>query len=211
MARSEGQLTVTVEPDSHGGRITITGPDQVGLLSAATGVVALHRLDVRRASAAVASEPESRALLELFVQARHGDDLPSGSRLTRELAAALAGDGRPLSERLAERERAYPTRRPGLPAAPPEVRFEDTLSGSTVIEVRAPDGPGLLHRVSDALVKAGLDIRTAIVSTIGADVVDSFYVGHDGGGSLPEGAARQAVRDAVLQALAPVPQNAPVR
>ncbi|MCW2545699.1 MAG: UTP-GlnB [Mycobacterium sp.] len=211
MHRAGGQLTVTVEPDTHGGRIIVTGPDQVGLLSAATGVVALHRLDVRRASAAVTSAPESLALLELFVQARHGDDLPSGSRLTRELAAALAGEGRPLSERLTERERAYPTRRPGLPAAPPEVRFEDTLSGSTVVEVRAPDGPGILHRVSEALVKAGLDIRTAIVSTIGADVVDSFYVGHDGDGSLPEGAPRQAVRDAVLQALAPAPQEAPVR
>jgi [protein-PII] uridylyltransferase len=202
MEREGGKLTVTVEPDTHGGHITITGPDQVGLLSAATGVVALHRLDVRRATASGTPAPDSRALLELFVQARHGDDLPSGSRLTRELAAALAGEGRSLTERLAESERAYPSRRKGLPAAPPEVRFEDTLGGSTVVEVRAPDGPGILHRVSQALVKAGLDIRLAIVSTIGADVVDSFYVGHDGDGLLPQGEPRQAVREAVLTALA---------
>ena len=201
MDRENGTLTVTVESDTLGGHITITGPDQVGLLSAATGIVALHRLDVRRATAVVTLAPDRRALLELFVQARHGDDLPTGSLLKRELAAALAGEGRPLTERLAESERAYPSRRKGLPAAPPEVRFEDTLGGSTVVEVRAPDGPGILHRVSGALVKAGLDIRTAIVSTIGADVVDSFYVGHDGNDSLPEGEPRQAVREAVLQAL----------
>ena len=81
------------------------------------------------------------------------------------------------------------------------MRFEDTSSGSTIVEVRAPDGPGILHRVSQALGKAGLDIRTAIVSTIGADVVDSFYVGHGSTGSLPQGELREAVREAVLQAL----------
>ena len=45
----------------------------------------------------------------------------------RDVEAALSGDGRPLAERLAERARAYPTRRRGLPPAPPEVRFEDRL------------------------------------------------------------------------------------
>jgi [protein-PII] uridylyltransferase len=69
-----------------------------------------------------------------------------------------------------------------------------------VVEVRAPDGPGVLHRVVEALVGAGLDIRTAIVSTIGADVVDSFYVGTSEG-PLPEGSPRDALRDAVLKSL----------
>ena len=63
------------------------------------------------------------------------------------------------------------------------MRFEDRSVDSTVVEVRAPDGPGVLHRIVEALVGAGLDIRTAIVSTIGADVVDSFYV------RTPEGPA----------------------
>ena len=102
---------------------------------------------------------------------------PPAGRLTADVAAALSGEGRPLAERLAERDRAYPSRRRGLPPAPPEVRFEDVSTGSTVVEVRAPDGPGVLHRVVEALRRTpGLDIRTAIVSTIGADVVDSFYV-----------------------------------
>ena len=78
MKRDDGALSVTVDADNHGGRITITGPDQVGLLAAVTGVVALHRLDVRRASATGTGGPASQALIELFVQPRHGDDLPSG-------------------------------------------------------------------------------------------------------------------------------------
>jgi [protein-PII] uridylyltransferase len=199
MARADGRLLVTVEPAPHGADVVVTGPDQVGLMAAATGVVALHRLDVRRAAA---SGTDGQGIIELFVQPRHGDDLPAGARLTKDVAAALAGEGTPLIERLAERERAYPARQKGLPAAPPEVRFEDVSSGSTIVEVRAPDGPGILHRVSDALVKAGVDVRTAIVSTIGADVVDSFYVGQNGNSGLSEGADRDAIRDAVLQALA---------
>ncbi len=205
MARGDGELMVSVDPDAHGGRVTVTGPDQPGLLAAVTGVVALHRLDVRRATAAGSGEPARHALIELFVQPRHGDELPAGSRLTRDVAAVLAGESRPISERLAERERAYPSRRRGLPAAPPEVRFEDVSTESTVLEVRAPDGPGVLYRVLEAVVAAGLDIRTAIVSTIGADVVDSFYLRTPGDGPLPPGEPRQAVRQAVLEALNETP------
>jgi [protein-PII] uridylyltransferase len=106
-----------------------------------------------------------------------------------------------LTERLREREAAYPTRRRGLPAAPPEVRFEDVASDATVVEVRAPDGPGVLYRVVEALRAEGLDIHTAIVSTIGADVVDSFYVRGPGSQPLRPGAERERVRDAVLKAL----------
>ncbi len=201
MNRSNGALTVTVDHDDHGATIIATGQDQMGLLAAVTGVVALHRLDIRRASA-TGDGPEGRALIELSVQPRHGDDLPPAARLKADVAAALSGDGQALSERLAERERAYPSSRRGLPPAPPEVRFEDVSTDSTVVEVRAPDGPGVLHRVVEALLGAGLDIRTAIVSTIGADVVDSFYVRGADDGPLPEGEARRDIRDAVLKSLA---------
>ncbi len=199
MDRSD-ELLVTVEPDEMGAVVVVSGPDRVGLLAAVTGTVALHRLDVRRASAAASAGPQQRALTELWVQPRHGEDLPPPGRLTADVAAALSGEGRPLSERLAERARAYPSRRRGLPPAPPEVRFEDRSVDSTVVEVRAPDGPGVLHRIVEALVGAGLDIRTAIVSTIGADVVDSFYV-RTPEGPLPEGEPREALREAVLKAL----------
>jgi [protein-PII] uridylyltransferase len=191
------ELMVTIEPDELGAVVVATGPDRVGLLAAVTGAVAVHRLDVRRASAAVS---EHQALAELWVQPRHGDDLPRAGQLTAEVAAALSGEGRPLAERLAERARAYPTRRRGLPPAPPDVRFEDRSVDSTVVEVRAPDGPGVLHRIVEALVGAGLDIRTAIVSTIGADVVDSFYV-RTPDGPLLDAAARESLREAVLKAL----------
>ena len=47
---------------------------------------------------------------------------------------------------------------------------------ATVVEVRAPDEIGLLHRITRALFEADLDVVSARVSTLGEIVVDAFYV-----------------------------------
>jgi [protein-PII] uridylyltransferase len=44
------------------------------------------------------------------------------------------------------------------------------------VEVRAPDELGVLHRISGVLALHSLDVRSAHISTLGADVVDAFYV-----------------------------------
>ena len=181
--------------------VTVVAADRPGLLAAVAGVLALARLDVRRAVARtegardVARTEGALGLVDLAVTPRHGDR-PDPVRLRADLLLAL--DGRlDLSARLAERERSYP-RRPG---APPALRFEPAEQ-ATVLEVRAPDGAGVLHRVVTVLTDLGLDVRLALVSTLGLDVVDTFYLAEPAGGPLA--AARQAeVRDAVLGALAP--------
>jgi [protein-PII] uridylyltransferase len=53
---------------------------------------------------------------------------------------------------------------------------------ATVVEVRAEDVEGQLHRITRALVDCQLDVISAKVSTFGPAVVDAFYVlGPDGG------------------------------
>ena len=84
-----------------------------------------------------------------------------------------------IEARLAERARTYRRRRPvqAQPAGPPSVSFHDEESHTaTVIEVRAPNRIGVLHRIARALAEVGLDIRHATVQTLGEDVVDTFYV-----------------------------------
>ena len=99
------------------------------------------------------------------------------------------------------RESAYPPR-VGLPAAAPSVRLLDDASDTaTVVEVRAADALGVLHRITGALARAGLDVRTAHISTLGADVVDAFYVVGPDGGKLVAPARRLEVHDGVLCAL----------
>ena len=118
-----------------------------------------------------------------------------------DLRRALDGE-LDLSTLLASREAAYAPRL-GLPAAPPTVRLLDDASASaTVVEVRANDGLGVLHRITAALAACGLDVRTAHISTLGADVVDAFYVVGPGGGPLSDPVLRAQVTRAVLAALA---------
>jgi [protein-PII] uridylyltransferase len=79
------------------------------------------------------------------------------------------------------------------------VRFDDRVAGATVVEVRAADRAGMLYRMVRALDRAGLDVLTALLSTIGPDVVNSFYVrGRDDGQPLPHGEARDRLRRIVL-------------
>ncbi|MYS66934.1 ACT domain-containing protein, partial [Streptomyces sp. SID5473] len=70
----------------------------------------------------------------------------------------------------------------------------DASHRATVLEVRAPDAPGLLHRIGLALEDAGVRVRSAHVSTLGANAVDAFYLTADGGGPLSADAAEDLAR-----------------
>jgi [protein-PII] uridylyltransferase len=176
--------------------VTVVAPDRPGLLSLVTGTLALHRLDVR--SASVFSRGTT-AVTVCRVAPRFGS-LPDWAVVQGELRRALAGE-LDLPAVLAAREAAYAARTARAPA-PPLVRLLDDASASaTVVEVHAADGLGVLHRITSALARAGLDVRTAHISTLGADVVDAFYVVGPDGGKVVDPALRQRVREQVLAAL----------
>ena len=84
----------------------------------------------------------------------------------------------------------------------PSVVFVDAASSNaTVIEVRAPDSIGLLHRVASALAEMGLDIRHATVQTIGPSVIDSFYVRTSNGATVTDKYHRAEIERALLHAV----------
>ena len=88
------------------------------------------------------------------------------------------------------------------PAGPPQVTFHDNGSRSaTVIEVRAPNRVGVLHRIARALADLGLDIRHATVQTMGEDVVDTFYVRGPNGALVTDDFHRNEIRRAVVFAV----------
>jgi [protein-PII] uridylyltransferase len=74
-------------------------------------------------------------------------------------------------------------------------------SNATVIEVRAPDQVGILHRMAKALSELGLDIRHARVQTLGHEVVDTFYVRTLAGEKLVDAFHRSEVERALLHAI----------
>jgi [protein-PII] uridylyltransferase len=168
--RTTGAPVVVADPP----QVTVAAPDRRGLLSSVAGVLALHGLDVRSADATGADG----VALEVFNVEVRRQRWPEGSRLRQDLVEVLAGQ-LALEEELAEKARAYAGA--GRPSAAhpvvPQVLVDNEASvSSTVVEVRATDELGLLHRVTRAFVTCNLDVVSARVSTIGPAVIDAFYV-----------------------------------
>lgn len=173
-----GQLHVELAPATAHAPMTVTviAPDVPGLLSRAAGVLALHSLQVH--SASVRSHAGS-AVDSFVVSPRFGEP-PAAALLRQDLARSLAGE-LDLHTRLIAKEEAYGEnsvreRREGL--APPRVLWvDDSTTGSVLLELRAADRTGLLHRVAEALESQGATVRWARVVTLGASVVDVFSLG----------------------------------
>jgi len=185
-AAGRDEVAVRVDGDS----VTVAAPDRPGVLSRAAGVLALHQLDVRAASAVTVGP----TAVDVFTVSPRFGTGPDPVLLRADLARALAGT-LPLADRLAAKEAAYGRG----PQQPPRVLwFDGAATGATVLELRAADAAGLLHRVTAALEQAGLDVRGARVSTLGGSAVDAFYVVGADGAPVTDPDVRRAVTAAVL-------------
>jgi [protein-PII] uridylyltransferase len=186
------ELAVEVDGD----QIAVAAPDRRGLLWRVAGVLALHRLDVRGATASVVVD--GTALLTLEAHPRHGRE--TNWHLLRDDLRRALEDRLPLERRLAEREAAY--RQPAPLRPPPRVLFADSASDlATVVEVRCADGPAVLYRITRALDACDVQVRSARIATFGAEVVDAFYVVGPDGGLLRDARRRGALVAGVLEAL----------
>ena len=167
--RQTGLPSVLLRPP----QVIVAAPDRPGLLSSVAGALALNGLDVRAAN--VASE-EGVAVEVFTVEVARGT-WPDTAKLREDLAAVLS-DRLALDELLTERQRIYPMRRRAAAHVPgSDVSVDnDASETATVLEVRAPDEIGLLHRITRILFEADLDVVSARVSTLGEMVVDAFYV-----------------------------------
>ncbi|TBO59682.1 [protein-PII] uridylyltransferase [Streptomyces kasugaensis] len=181
----------------------VAGPtpeqERLAVVARRTGgpVLALHRLTVHAADLRTLDPAGAGPVLLLRwrVAAEYGA-LPQADRLRADLVRALDGS-LDIPARLAERERAYARhRRAALPAPPPTVTVARGGSrAATVIEVRAQDAHGLLHRIGRALEAARVAVRSAHISTLGANAVDAFYVTDTAGAPLTAERAAAVARE----------------
>ncbi len=194
--RASGLPAVSLEPP----RVVVAAPDRPGLLSSVAGVLALHGMDVRAANVS----GEDGVAVEVFTVEVARGTWPDTARLREDLAAVLA-DRLAIGERLSERERQYPSRRRSAAhLLDTDVTVDNDASESaSVLEVRAPDEIGLLHRITRALFDARLDVVSARVSTLGELVVDAFYVQEAGGGKVTDPDRLGEVTAAIWTALSP--------
>jgi [protein-PII] uridylyltransferase len=179
----------------RGSEVTVVAPDRPDLLWRAAGVLASHRLAVRSANATSVGDT---AVAVFDVEPEYGEP-PDATLVAADLRRMLLGR-LDVEDRLERRVRAA-ARRGGTVPAPRVTLVDDASETATVVEVRAHDAPGLLWRVGRALGECGLDVRAARVETLGAEVVDVFYVTDSGGEPLAEADLRRATLHAVLVAL----------
>jgi [protein-PII] uridylyltransferase len=184
----------------RGSEVTVVAPDRPGLLWRAAGVLASHRLTVRSANA---SSVGGTAVTVFDVEPEFGNP-PDATLVAGDLRRMLQGQ-LDVTERLDRRARAHRPRAAAAVPAPRVSLVDGASQTATVVEVRAHDAPGLLWRVGRALGECGLDVRAARVETLGAEVVDVFYVTDGDGQPLTGQRLRGETVTAVLQALRPDP------
>jgi [protein-PII] uridylyltransferase len=185
--------------EGEAGTLTVVAPDRPGLFSRVAGALSLNGVDVVDAVA----HSEAGMALEVFrVESVFGDE-PNWAKVRADVERALAGR-LALRARLAERARTYRTPRAtnARPKRPRVVVDNHTSDVATVVEVEAPDGIGVLYRITQALLECDLDIVSAKVQTLGSDAIDAFYVRDASGGKVLDAGYLREVERAVLHALA---------
>ncbi len=188
--RLTGFPSVSLQPP----KVIVAAPDRRGLLSSVAGALALNGMDVRAANVS----GEDGVAVEVFTVEVARGTWPDTAKLREDLSAVLS-DRMAIGERLTERERIYPLRR-GSAAHLPDSDVSVDIEASdtaTVLEVRAPDEIGLLHRITRTLFEADLDVVSARVSTLGEMVVDAFYVRESDGIKVTEERRLSAITAAI--------------
>jgi [protein-PII] uridylyltransferase len=136
--------------------------DCAGVLAAAGAVVLDARADT--ASDGLAQDRFVARLPDGLDHAALGADLDAALRGALDVPTAVA-------RRERRRSQAPPV------AVPAAVTVEVAGDGRvTRVEATGPDAPGALYRLASVLSGAGLDIRGARVTTLGATVRDVFFV-----------------------------------
>jgi [protein-PII] uridylyltransferase len=181
----------------EGDTLTVVATDRPGQFGRVAGVLSLNGVDVLEAWA----HSESGKALQVFhVHAAFGTS-PNWTKIQADVRRAV--DGRlALRARLAERAATYRRRTTAARPAPPEVMIDNHTSRvATVVEVSAPDGIGLLFRITQALFELDLDIVSAKIQTVGPDAIDAFYVRDRNGAKITDSAHLGEIERAILHSL----------
>lgn len=194
---AEGSLGVVVSGRGSGFQVQVGAADRPGLLAATAGVLTLHRLTIRAATL----HTDADVALQTWVVDPEFGDPPDAGLLRSDLLRALDGS-LDVAARLARRRPAGSPHRAGTGASPTAAIVPGASTRATVLELRAHDTPGLLHTVAQALTGCGVTVTAAHLDTLGAEVVDVFYLLDPS--CRPLAPARgAAVAAAVVAALAP--------
>ncbi len=202
-AERDGQsLAVETRSDEQrdATEVTIHTADHPGLFAGLAGAFAMCGLSI--VDAKIFTLSNGMALDVFWAQDVGGDPLSNTKRARLLVMIERALAGAPISEEERARLKAKLPERTRHFHVEPRVLIDNEASSThTIIEVNGRDRPGLLHDVTGALTKLGLQIANAKISTYGHKVIDVFYVKDIFGLKVTESPKRKRIRDALLIAL----------
>lgn len=207
LARSvalDGRPRVQVQTQPGGLQLLVAARDRLGLFSETAGLLASHGVQVR---SAVLHTFDGVAVNTWRVDKQHRDDLPDPAFLVKQLERLEQGDSTVLT---AVRRREARALSSGQAAEDPRSAargagspYTELVSGASktavVVEVRSTDRPGLLYALGDALARQRLSIRSAHVSTLAGQAIDTFYL-TEADGSRPDATRSETAVQALAAA-----------
>jgi [protein-PII] uridylyltransferase len=175
-ARKVGLAAELEDPGTGESVLTLVAKNRPGLLAHFTAALAANGIDILGAE--VNSLADGIALDQFIVREPGGGALAQGrwEAARADLLRLLSGAEEP-SKLIQRRLRRATWATSAAPSVQTRVRVDNVSSASmTVLDIRAPDRPGLLYAIAEALHGAGVSIELARIATEGNRATDAFYV-----------------------------------
>ena len=203
--RRGSSLTVQTQPLPARAvtEVTVYAADHAGLFSRIAGALAVAGASI--VDARIHTLTNGMALDTFWVQDAAGGLFDAPHRLARlSVLIEQALQGRiKLDAEIRAASSSLIGRRMRAIHVPPRVVIDNHASNTyTVVEVNGRDRPGLLHDVTAAMSAQGVQIASAHVTTYGVRAVDVFYVKDVFGLKVENERKLDALREALLAALA---------
>jgi [protein-PII] uridylyltransferase len=204
--RLDGRPRIRMESKPGGIQLVIAAADRLGLFSETAGLLASHSVQVR---SAVLHTVDGVAVNTWRVDKQLATDLPDVAFLIKQLERLQAGDPAVLQDvrrREARVQTGGSARTNGRVSRSYVDLIEDASETAVVIEVRTGDRAGLLYALGQSLAADRFSIRSAHISTLASQAIDTFYLTEADGSTPSSQRAHRAV--AVLTEAAQLPRSA---
>jgi [protein-PII] uridylyltransferase len=191
---------VAARKRKHSTEITFCTQDKPYRLSQLCGVLAMNDLNILYAHAFTRKDGK---VIDVF----HVEDLIEANSISDEklenirvdLVSVLQGR-EDIRERVEAHVAKWRRKRDASIPVPVKVQFENDLSGDfTVIDITAPDAPGLLFKITRTLSREGLVIHRARISTEANRAIDAFDVRTKDGEKVTRAAQLRKIRTRLEQ------------